>query len=152
MLMKANKARKSRKRAAKSTRPRSASAPKRKAKPPARPKKLKIPPTLLEGEGAARTPASGPGERYSGSRRSSPLPDKTQLPEAYGTRQLFLVARDPHWLYAHWDFTREQLKQCNALSASGHLTLRIYRETLEGAPLPHIELHPESRSWFAPVP
>ena len=63
---------------------------------------------------------------------------------------IFLTARDPHWLYAHWDMTREQLKKYNALSVDGHLVLRIHRDHLGGGPLSQIHVHPESRNWFAP--
>ena len=74
------------------------------------------------------------------------------MPEAYGTQQLFLTARDPHWLYAHWDLTRAQLKKYNGLSADGHLVLRIFRGAVEQKPLAEIHVHPESRNWFVPVP
>ena len=33
-----------------------------------------------------------------------------ELPESYGTRRLFLAARDPRWLYAYWDFSWQQLR------------------------------------------
>jgi hypothetical protein len=79
-------------------------------------------------------------------------PAGAELPESYGTQQLFLAARDPRWLYAHWDFTAEQLKKYNALSADGHLLLRLYRDTPAGPPLLQIHLHPESRHWFVPAP
>ncbi len=121
--------------------------------------KLKIPPILLEGDAPPAPAVSGPGQRYA----LGPTPPATpgaapaistgaELPESYGTRQLFLAARDPHWLYAHWDFSREQLKKYNALSADGHLILRVYRGAAEGEPLSQIHLHPESRTWFVPVP
>jgi len=75
---------------------------------------LKIPPILLEGDGPAPARASGPGSRYvlgpTPPAAKLPLP-AGELPESYGTRQLFLAARDPRWLYAHWDFTAEQLRQ-----------------------------------------
>jgi hypothetical protein len=63
-----------------------------------------------------------------------------------------LTARDPHWLYAHWDMTRIQMKQYNTLSADGHLVLRIFRGAAEGEPVSEIHVHPESRNWFIPVP
>ena len=75
-----------------------------------------------------------------------------ELPESYGTQQLFLAARDPRWLYAHWDFTAAQLSKYNALSADGHLLLRLYRDRPDGEPLLQIHLHPESRHWFVPAP
>jgi hypothetical protein len=74
-----------------------------------------------------------------------------ELPEAYGTRRLFLTARDPHWLYAHWDFTAEQLRQCNARSADGHLILRVFLGARKQAPCTEVHVHPESRNWFVHV-
>jgi hypothetical protein len=110
---------------------------------------------LLEGDNPAPVKASGPGSRYvlgPGPSGVSFKPVGAELPESYGTRQLLLAARDPRWLYAHWDFTTEQLRACNAASADGHLMLRVYRNTFSGEPLLQIHLHPESRHWFVPVP
>ena len=120
----------------------------------ARRKKIEIPAILLEGDQPSPPPVSGPG----GNMRSVPCRPsqhfetaEAELPEAYGTHQLFLTARDPHWLYAHWDLTREQQSRCNAHSADGHLVLRIYAHKLEGHPVYEIHVHPESRHWFAHV-
>ena len=126
-----------------------------KPKTSAEPSRLRIPPVLLEGDQAARSPASGPGRRYVLGPTPPPAmlaPAGAELPESYGTQQLFLAARDPRWLYAHWDFTAGQLKKYNALSADGHLLLRLYRDTPAGQPLLQIHLHPESRHWFVPAP
>jgi hypothetical protein len=116
---------------------------------------LPIPPILLEGDAVAPPPASGPGRRYV----LGPVPPLVnlapagaELPESYGTQQLFLAARDPRWLYAHWDFTAGQLSKYNALSADGHLLLRLYRDAPAGQPFLQIHLHPESRHWFVPAP
>ena len=73
------------------------------------------------------------------------------MPESYGTKRLVLAARDPHWLYAHWDFTREQLNKYNGLSADGHLVLRVYEGQVTGTPLTQVHVHPESRNWFVHV-
>ncbi len=117
-------------------------------------KKVEIPPLLLEGDQPAPPPVSGPGRKYA----LGPVPPsqyfelaETELPEAYGTKKLFLTARDPHWLYAHWDLTREQQLKLNARSAAGHLILRIYAGKVEGHPICEIHVHPESRHWFAHV-
>jgi hypothetical protein len=123
----------------------------KKAAPPG----VKIPPILLEGDAPAAPAPGGPGQRYAlGPKAPSPsaTPASVELQEAYGTQQLYLTARDPHWLYAHWDMTREQIKKYNSLSVDGHLILRIHRDHLGGEPLSQIHLHPESRNWFAPVP
>jgi hypothetical protein len=79
------------------------------------------------------------------------MPETADLPEAYGTQRLLVTARDPHWLYAHWDLTREQLKRYNSRSVDRHLVLRIYRNELAGEPHREIHVHPESRNWFAHV-
>ncbi len=115
-----------------------------------------VPSILLEGDQPSGSATSGPGERYA----LGPVPPAAkparmeglgELPEAYGTRQLFLTARDPHWLYARWDLTRDQQKKYNALSADRHLVLRIFTDAVKGEPLSQIHVHPESNHWFAHV-
>jgi hypothetical protein len=121
---------------------------------PGRKSPSKIPPILLEGDAPSAPAVSGPGQRYA----LSPAPPESttsaeplELPEAYGTQRLLLTARDPHWLYAHWDLTREQLKKYNAKSVDRHLVLRIFKDALSGQPFREIHVHPESRNWFAHV-
>src|SRR5436309_5533186 len=127
------------------------------SKPQAKtPAPLEIPPILLEGDAPSAPPLSGPGQRFAlgpaGIRESAAASGESgELPEAYGTRRLHLTARDPHWLYAHWDLTREQLKEYNALSKDRHLVLRLYKNALGGKPANEIHVHPESRNWFANV-
>jgi len=113
-----------------------------------------IPAILLEGDLPALPTVSGPGEKFA----LGPTPpeqhfqpESAELPESYGTKRLHLTARDPHWLYANWDLTREQQSRCNQQSLDGHLILRIYRNEVAGQPLMEIQVHPESRHWFANV-
>ncbi|HLZ54653.1 MAG TPA: DUF4912 domain-containing protein [Verrucomicrobiae bacterium] len=117
-------------------------------------KPIQVPAILLEGDRTSPSPVSGPGQKYA----LGPVPPSQQfetaeadLPESYGTRQLFLTARDPHWLYAHWDLTHDQQTRCNTRSADGHLVLRVYAHRIEGHPINEIHVHPESRHWFAHV-
>jgi hypothetical protein len=132
-------------------------APKPRRKPAAKNTVPPVPPLLLEGDKPAAPTVSGPGVRYA----LGPVPPAAkparaeaagELPEAYGTRQLFLTARDPHWLYARWDLTREQQKNYNSLSADRHLVLRIFANDVHGEPVSQIHVHPESNHWFAHVP
>jgi len=118
-----------------------------------RSKKTGPPAILLEGDSPAAPTTSGPGEKYSlGSiPPSQSFGAEAELPESYGTKKLFLTARDPHWLYAHWDLTREQQLKMNAQSSDGHLVLRIYAHKIEGHPTYEIHVHPESRHWFTHV-
>ncbi len=121
---------------------------------PARKEILEIPSILLEGDAPPQEDRSGPGERFSLGTHSLGAPADVlsqALPEAYGTRKLLLIARDPHWLYAHWDFTSEQLRECNAKSIDKHLVLRVHKEAIEDTPFAEIHVHPESRHWFIHV-
>jgi uncharacterized protein len=111
-----------------------------------------VPPILLEGDAPTPVPASGPGEKFSlGATPPAQVFSGGELPESYGTKKLFLTARDPHWLYAHWDLTRTQQSELNSASTDGHLVLRIYAGKIEGHPAYEIHVHPESRHWFAHV-
>jgi hypothetical protein len=118
-----------------------------------RSKKTETPAILSEGDSPAAQPVSGPGEKYSlgATPPLKHLGAEAELPESYGTKKLFLTARDPHWLYAHWDLTREQQLKMNAQSSDGHLVVRIYSHKIEGHPTYEIHVHPESRHWFTHV-
>jgi hypothetical protein len=115
---------------------------------------VSLPAILLEGDFPVAPPISGPGEKYA----LGPTPptqdfggEAAELPEAYGTKRLFITARDPHWLYANWDFTREQQARHNRQSADGHLILRIHIAPPDGGLALEVHVHPESRHWFAYV-
>jgi hypothetical protein len=82
---------------------------------------------------------------------SQPIAPAAELPEAYGTQRLFLTARDPHWLYAHWDLTRDQRRDYNAKASGGRLALRVYKDRLEGAPYSEVALQPDAHNWFVNV-
>ena len=115
-----------------------------------------MPAILLEGDEPSAPAPSGRGQRY----ELGPTPppehagaagESGELPEAYGTKKLLLAARDPHWLYAHWDLAREQLRDYNRRSADGHLVLRVHIETVGREPFTEVHVHPESRNWFVHV-
>ena len=113
---------------------------------------LEVPAILLEGDDVSEPAAGGPGEKYSVG-TAPRLPDLAgnELPDSYGTMKLFLTARDPHWLYAHWDLTLEQQNEFNSESTDGHLILRIFDGKIEGHPISEIHVHPDARHWFAHV-
>jgi hypothetical protein len=117
------------------------------------PKKVAVPPILLEGDEPTAPRPSGPGERYALGTIEPAFPssESAELPESYGTQRLLLVARDPHWLYAHWDFTAEQLRKHNTASRDKHLVVRVYRGAVSGDPVVEQHVHPESRNWFLHV-
>jgi hypothetical protein len=48
------------------------------------------------------------------------------LPESYGTKKLFLVARDPHILFAYWDLNQVQYQEAVRVAHEGKVFLEIY--------------------------
>jgi hypothetical protein len=116
-------------------------------------RKVAVPPILLEGDAPSIVRPSGPGKRYDIGReeREPGEMEAMELPEAYGTQRVLLVARDPHWLYVHWDMTIEQLRQHNKQSRDGHLVVKIFRDRPGGTPIVEQHVHPESRNWFVHV-
>jgi len=71
------------------------------------------------------------------------------LPESYGTRRLFLTARDPHTLFAYWDFTREQIQDAEKEASDGRIYLQIFVPGQERVHQIHVV--PGSREWFFPT-
>jgi hypothetical protein len=132
----------------------SVSAPAAEPRPAARRKRPAAPAILAETDTPAAPALAGPGQKFSlGPTPVPPALDSTEaeLPEAYGTKKLFVTARDPHWLYAHWDLTLPQQRALNAESSDGHLVLRVYVAKFDGHPAYEIHVHPESRHWFVHV-
>jgi hypothetical protein len=115
---------------------------------------LKTPPILLEGDETSSAFKSGPGQKYAlgpAAGGGQVAHEEAALPEAYGTGKLLLAARDPHWLYAHWDLMPSQQRHYNALSADRHLVIRVCPSTVTERPIREVHVHPESRHWFIHV-
>jgi len=130
------------------------SAVARKLKSIARRPHLKVPAILLEGDEPELPTVSGPGEKFALGPETPAAhfnAEAAHLPATYGTGRLFLTARDPHWLYAHWDINTRVQFQHNARSVDRHLILRMYEGEPAGQPITEIHVHPESRHWFAHV-
>ncbi len=96
---------------------------------------LDVPPILLEGDGPASSPASGPGRKIFPRRHAARAKffRRRTPPKVTARKNCFSHARDPHWLYAHWDLTREQQNLLNTESTDGHLILRIFTGKIEGS-------------------
>ncbi len=70
-----------------------------------------------------------------------------ELTDSYGTGRLFLVARDPNWLYAYWDLTGQQMADARKRASDGRLVLRLFEKNV-AAPLQELTLQHESRNWY----
>lgn len=123
------------------------------ARKPTRKTEFTLPEFLLEGDEPSH-PLSGSGEKFA----LGPTPPldhfdeaKAPLPESYGTGRLFLTARDPHWLYAHWDFTMQEQFRYNTQSVDRHMVLRLHDAEQPGQHISEVHVHPESRHWFTHV-
>jgi hypothetical protein len=73
-----------------------------------------------------------------------------ELPDSYGTGRLFLTARDPHWLYAYWDLSWQQMADSRGQASDGRLLLRVYEKN-HGDPVQVLTLGHDSRNWYIPV-
>ena len=115
---------------------------------------LTIPAILLEDDAPGLSAIPVLGERFvlgPTLPAGSPAPHVPELPEAYGTGKFTLTARDPHWLYAQWDLTREQQRQHNARSVHHHLVVRVHADAMASQPVAEVHVHPESQHWFIHV-
>ncbi|MDZ4743852.1 MAG: DUF4912 domain-containing protein [Verrucomicrobiota bacterium] len=54
--------------------------------------------------------------------------DLGELPEAYGTKKLFISARDPYWLFAYWDLSWQQFHEYAAKAHDSKIFLKIFEE------------------------
>lgn len=130
-------------------------APKPRATRQPRPVPGIIPAILLEPDHVPSEDLTitGPGARFELAQEPhAPAPTAPvipiELPESYGTEQIFLAARDPYWLLASWDLDARQRDLYNHRSATGTLAIRLRRDHGEG-PI-HLEVHTrtDSRDWF----
>ena len=118
-------------------------APKTKASPPSPPPSQHPPPTASQKPEAPPPAQSGISSEYD---------YLGEVPEAYGTGRLFFAARDPHWIYAYWDYTWQQIEEIRRAARHGELKLRVMEGNDSQAPLQQeITLNPSTRNWFIHV-
>jgi hypothetical protein len=71
------------------------------------------------------------------------------LPAGYGSNTLFLVARDPHWLFSYWDVNWEQFPASERLGGEARAYLKLFGEEGE---LSTVEVQADARNWYLPAP
>jgi hypothetical protein len=75
--------------------------------------------------------------------------DLGELPATYFEDTLFLVARDPRWLFSYWDFDWGRFAAQNFRGAVKQFFLKVV--TTAGVDEALIEINPEARNWYVPV-
>lgn len=69
-----------------------------------------------------------------------------ELPDAYGTKKLFLVARDPYFLFAYWDLTPDQFNELVHQADGGNVFLHLHLEG--GERLQQIAVPGWTKNWY----
>ena len=96
------------------------------------------------------TPESVPSEKTAGqgSKNRAPVApadklkfeDLGPLPTGYG--EMFLIARDPHWLFTYWDFDYAKFPTIR----------KLFIEVLRNSELESVvEINEVARNWYIPV-
>lgn len=71
------------------------------------------------------------------------------LPDSYGTKKLFLVARDPNILFAYWDLSPVQYQEAARAAHDGKVFLEVYVPG-EGR-VQQIHIWDTHRNWYLQV-
>lgn len=71
-----------------------------------------------------------------------------ELPASYGEDVLYLVARDPHWLFSYWDVDWSRFPATIMRGGERKVFLKVKCGEAEES---HVEIHPEARNWYVPA-
>jgi uncharacterized protein len=72
-----------------------------------------------------------------------------ELPPTYFEDTLFLVARDPRWLFSYWDFNWAKYPATAFRGGVKQFFLKV--TTAAGADAALVEINPEARNWYVAV-
>ncbi len=75
--------------------------------------------------------------------------DLGALPGSYGTTELFLIARDPRWLFTYWDVNWAQFPTSKMRDGERKIFLKILESN--GTEESSLEINPDARNWYVPV-
>jgi hypothetical protein len=109
----------------------------------------------LEGDKPISPPKSGPDEKFATgpvAASTHRMPAEQGIPPGGGPGNLNAIARDPLCLFLSWDFSDDQQRYYNSLSADKHLVVRAYCDSLAGSVVGENHLAADSRHWFLHVP
>jgi hypothetical protein len=100
-----------------------------------------------------------PKKNQSGKKNAEAIQHEEELfdfPHAYGETKIALLVRDPHWIHAYWEITKEkydEIKQkLHQDFDSSHEILRVYDTSKEPWKSFDIKVFYGSRNWYVNVP
>jgi len=90
------------------------------------------------------------GSTTEGTRAAAPAYENLgELPESYYEDTLFLVARDPRWLFSYWDFNWAKYPAATFRGGVKQFFLKVTTAAGDDAAL--VEINPEARNWYVAV-
>ncbi len=118
-----------------------------------KPAELPVPALSVGGSSPSSSPSPAiPAEPVPATNGTEPLPAYEflgYLPESYGTKKLFLVARDPNILFAYWDLSQVQYQEAARSAHDGKVFLEVYVPG-EGR-VQQIHIWDSHRNWYIQV-
>jgi len=75
--------------------------------------------------------------------------DLGHLPETYGENSIFLIARDPKWLFVYWDIAWNNFATFDMKNGERKVFLKVLHS--DGGAESTIEINTEARNWYIPV-
>lgn len=90
--------------------------------------------------------------KYEATREPAPVPAFEELgvlPESYGEEILYLIARDPHWLFAYWEIDRSKHPKSKMLNGEHKFFIRVCNA--DGSEESKVEINSDAKNWYLPV-
>ncbi len=75
--------------------------------------------------------------------------DLGELPTTYSDDTIFLIARDPRWLFTYWDVNFYAIPAEATKDAARQFFLKIY--STSGGDEKWVRINPQARNWYLPV-
>ena len=72
-----------------------------------------------------------------------------ELPTTYQTGQIYLAARDPHWLFVYWDLDLESFDRKLMMEDEATFYLKVYQEN--GELVDQIRVNNQAKNWYFPI-
>ncbi|HEX8372904.1 MAG TPA: DUF4912 domain-containing protein [Chthoniobacterales bacterium] len=79
----------------------------------------------------------------------SSFDDLGELPASYQTGQVYLAARDPHWLFVYWDLDLESYDRDLMSQGEPNFYLKVF--TTRGDMTDQIRVNTHAKNWYFPI-